>query len=95
MVPVGMVPFTPLVGVIVKATPLQEVAVIAETVAAGLTITVTVKVPPVKEPFTGVTVYVAVWDILVGLKSVPEILLAADPETPPVNPPDTEGAGQE
>ena len=46
-------------------------------------------------PVTGVTVYVAVWKVLVGLTSVPLIFAAAVPVAPPVIPPVTTGKGHE
>ena len=41
-VPAGMIPFTPLVGVTLKLTPLQVMVVIVFTDAAGVMVTVTV-----------------------------------------------------
>ena len=72
VVPVGTIPFVPLTGVAVKATPLQVIAVIGLMVAAGFTVTgtviagtgftvtVTVKCAPWQLPEVGVTVYMAV-----------------------------------
>jgi hypothetical protein len=61
----------------------------------GLTLTVTVKLVPVHGVGdAGVTVYVAVCTVLVGLISVPEINVCPVPETPPVTPPVTTGADQ-
>ena len=61
---------------------------------AGATVTATVKLLPeqVAEE-TGVTVYVAVWLVVVVFVSVPVILLPF-PATPPVIPPVTDGADQ-
>ena len=50
----------PFVGVTVKLTPPQVVAVIALITADGFTFTVTVNVDPTQVPDVGVTVYVAV-----------------------------------
>src|ERR1044071_1702383 len=60
---------------------------------AGLTVTVTVNVDPVHEPDVGVTVYVAVCAVLVGLVNVP-VIDEPDPATPPVIPPVTVGTPQ-
>ena len=78
-------------GVTVKPAALHGVAVMAVTAGFGLTVTVTVKVDPTQVPDVGVTVYVAVCAVLVGLVSVPVILagvptLAAPPVIPPVTP---------
>jgi len=51
VVPVGIVP----VGVYVKPTVVQLVVLCAVTIAAGLTVTVTVKAVPVQLPELGVT----------------------------------------
>jgi hypothetical protein len=66
--------------------PLHIVAVWAGTTGVGSNVTVTVKVPPVQLPETGVTVYVAVCTVFVVLDSVPEIFVAPLPEAPPENP---------
>ena len=87
-------PFTPLVGVTVNNTPLQLTPVIAVTLATGLIVTVTAKLAPVQVPDTGVTVYVALCCVFVGLTKVPLIFTALDPVVPPVNPPVTTGAFQ-
>jgi len=78
-------------GVTVKPAALHGVAVMAVTAGFGLTVTVTVKVDPTQVPDVGVTVYVAVCAVLVGLLRVPVILagvptLAAPPVIPPVTP---------
>jgi hypothetical protein len=73
--------------------PLQIVAVWAGTTGVGFKVTVTVKVPPVQVPETGVTVYVAVCTVLVVLFNVPVICKAPLPVAPPENP-DPDGAGQ-
>ena len=56
--------------------------------------TVTVNELPAHVPDVGVTVYVAVCAVVVGLLSVPLIVLCADPDAPPVTPPVTAGALQ-
>jgi hypothetical protein len=61
----------------------------------GLTVTVTVNGDPVQLPEVGVTVNVAVWEVLVEFVNVPVILFAPLPIAPPVNPADRVGAGQE
>jgi len=94
VVPDGMIPFTPLVGVTVKPVPLQVMEVIALITAVGFTVTVTVKVDPVQLPDNGVTVDVAVCVVLVGFVNNPLILTAVVPLTPPVIPPVTPGAPQ-
>ena len=66
-VPAGTTPFVPLVGVTVNNTPLQLTPVIAVTLATGLIVTVTAKLAPVQVPDTGVTVYVALCWVFVGL----------------------------
>ena len=60
IVPDGITPFTPSVGVILNVPPLQTEVVIAVTVAKGLIVTVNVNCAPVQLPDNGVTVYVAV-----------------------------------
>ena len=47
VVPAGIIPFVPSVGVTLKNTPLQVVVLIAVTAALGLILTVTVNVAPV------------------------------------------------
>ena len=77
----------PSVGVTLKVTPLQVVAVIALIVDPGLMNTVTVKFVPAHAPEIGLTKYVAVTEELVLLVKVPEI--EATPETcdtPPLKP---------
>ncbi|MBK8884447.1 MAG: hypothetical protein IPN67_19440 [Bacteroidales bacterium] len=70
VVPPGTISAPPLTGVIVKAAPLQIVAVLFAIVALGFTVTVTVKVAPAQVPDIGVTVYVAVATALVVFVSV-------------------------
>jgi hypothetical protein len=83
------------VGVALKPTPLHVTAVIALIVAFGFTVTVTVNVAPAPQlTVDGVTVYVAVCVMLVGLLNVPVILDAPEPVVPPVNPPVTLGVPQ-
>ena len=55
VVPAGTIPLVKFVGVAVKATPLQVVAVIALMTALGFTVTVTANTAPVQLPVTGVT----------------------------------------
>jgi len=93
-VPAGTTPFVPLVGVTVNNTPLQLTPVIAVTLAVGLIVTVTAKLAPVHVPDTGVTVYVALCCVFVGLTKVPLMFTAFVPIVPPVNPPVTTGAFQ-
>lgn len=81
----------PLTGVTLNPVPLHAVTVFAAIVGFGFTVTVTVKLVPVHPPDNGVTVYVAVWLVLVGLVSVPVILAAPAPVAPPVSPPVTTG----
>lgn len=59
-----------------------------------MTVTVRVKGTPVQDPAVGVTVYVAVWAIVVGLVSVPKIDAWLVPAAPPVIPPVTTGTPQ-
>ena len=56
MVPAGIVPFTPSVGVTANGTPLQVTAVIALITAPGLSVTVNVNAAPTQLPLVGVTV---------------------------------------
>jgi hypothetical protein len=93
-VPAGTIPLVTLTGVTVKAAALQADVVIAVTAGTGLMVTVTVKVDPVQLPAVGVTVYVAVCGVLVGLVKLPLMLAAAVPAAPPVRPPVTTGAAQ-
>jgi len=89
----GTIPSVPFAGVAVKAEALHTDLVIAVTTGTGLTVTVTVKFDPVHVAVDGVTVYVAVCAVLVGLVRVP----ATDaplPATPPVRPPVTTGTPQ-
>ena len=58
-VPAGTIPFTPLVGVTTKATPLQVTLLIAPIVAFGLIVSEIVKEFPGQVPDTVETVYVA------------------------------------
>ena len=60
VVPDGITPLVPFVGVTLKNTPLQVVVLIGVILAYGLILTVTVNVAPVQVPDNGVTVYVAV-----------------------------------
>ena len=55
-VPAGTIPFTPLIGVILKNTPLQVVPVIALITADGFTVMVIANAAPVQLPDNGVTV---------------------------------------
>ena len=97
VVPAGTRPLAGSAGVTVNVPPLHTVAVMLLIAAFGLTVTVTVKLFPVQLPSAGgdvgITVYVAVCDILVVLVSVPLMLvglpLLADPSGIP---PDTTGA---
>jgi hypothetical protein len=93
-VPDGTIPFVTSTGAVVKLPALQIVAVIFKTAGTGFTRTVTVNVAPVHVPVTGVTVYVAVWNVLVGLTRVLLMFTAAAPVVPPVIPPVTTGSGQ-
>jgi len=56
VVPAGTTPLVPLTGVILKATPVQTVAVIGVIAAAGFTVTVRLKLAPAHVPDVGVTV---------------------------------------
>ena len=82
VVPAGTTPSVTFTGVAVNADALQVVAVMAVIDGFGLTVTVTVKVDPGQLPDVGVTVYVAVCAVFVGLVSVPVILPPA-PALPP------------
>src|ERR1043166_1782730 len=93
VVPAGTIPFVPSTGVTLNAVPLHTVVVIAFIDGFGLTVTVTVNVAPVHEPDVGVTIYVAVCAVLVGLVNVP-VIDEPDPATPPVIPPVTVGTPQ-
>jgi hypothetical protein len=91
VVPGGTIPSVPLVGDTIKPAPLQIVAVIGEITGLGLTDTITVKSGPVQLPAAGVTLYIAVCKVFVGLVSVP-LVLAPLPDEPPERPPVTFGA---
>jgi hypothetical protein len=77
-----------------NATPLQLTPVIAVISAVGLIVTVTVNVAPVQLPDNGVTIYVAVCAVLVGLCRLPFTVVAFVALTPPVSPPVVTGALQ-
>ena len=68
-------PFVPLVGVTVKATPLHVTVVIAATSGVGFSVTITVNVAPTQAPDVGVTRYVTVWVVFVRLLNVPNTIV--------------------
>ena len=94
-VPAGIIPLAPFTGLIVNKIPLQVVADNGVIVAAGFSVTISVKLMPVPQLLIlGVTVYVAVTVELVVLVNVPVILLTNDIcDVPPVKP-DPVGAVQ-
>jgi len=92
VVPAGTTPLVIFIGVEVNVPPLHIVAVMSVTEGIGLTVTVTVNVAPVQLPAVGVTVYIAVCGVFVGLVSVPLMFATAVPAAPPVIPPVTAGA---
>ena len=94
VVPAGTIPFVPFTGVVVNVDPLHTFTVMGLIAGVGFTVTVTVNVLPVQVPEVGVTVYVAVCAVVVGLFNVPVILDAPLPAAPPVIPPVTPGADQ-
>ena len=55
VVPAGMIPFTPSIGVMVNATPLQVTAVIALITDPGLIVTVKLNGVPAQTPDKGLT----------------------------------------
>ena len=67
MVPDNTTPLVPSVGITVNDDPLHALAVIFVIEEAGFTVTVTVKVFPIKAPTLGVIVYVAVAERLLHL----------------------------
>ncbi len=80
---------------VLNDTPLHVVALIGVTAAFGLIVTVTVNVDPVPQlTVVGVTIYVAVCELLVPFAKLPVILAAPLPLAPPVIPPVTLGALQ-
>lgn len=86
----------PLLGVTENEVPEQiAVGVTLAIDGFGFTVTVTVKGEPIQPLVLGVTVYVAVWEISVGLISVPVIEAWALAVVPPVIPPVTVGAAHE
>ena len=85
-------PLVVFTGDTVKPVALQTVAVIFVIAGRGLTVTVTVKAAPTQLPDVGVTLYVAVCGVFVGLVRLPVMLAAAAPAAPPVRPPVTTGA---
>src|SRR5258706_4714319 len=74
--------------------PQREPSIPVGAVGVGSTFTVTVNVFPVQLPDAGVTVYVAVCTVPVGLFKVPLMFDALLPAAPPVIPPVTVGADQ-
>jgi len=56
VVPAGMIPFTPSVGVTVKVIPEQIVVVIAVITEAGLIVTVKLNTGPAHTPEIGETI---------------------------------------
>ncbi len=87
-------PLVILVGLTVNNTPLQLTAVIALITAVGLMVTVTVNAAPVQLPDNGVTIYVAVCAVFVGLVKLPLINDAFVALDKPVIPPVTVGTDQ-
>jgi hypothetical protein len=83
-----------LTGTKFGEVPLQIVVASLGTAGFGFTVTVRVNDGPVQIPEVGVTVYVAVCTVLVGLVSVPFMLAAPMPAAPPVIPPVRIGTGQ-
>ena len=96
VVPTGIIPLVPSVGVIVNSTPLHATVVIAVTDALGLSVTVNWNGAPLPHAAVfGVTVYVALCTLFVGLNNTPLILVVGVRlEAPPVIPPVTIGADQ-
>ena len=97
VVPGGTLFPPPSTGIIVKTSPLQTKGLMLAISATGLTVTVTVNGFPTQKPVVpdvGVTVYVAVCVVFVGLVNVPKIDACAVPAAPPVIPPVTVGALQ-
>ena len=94
--PAGTIPLVPFTGVVENAVPLQLTAVIALTDATGFTVTVNTNVafaPQLTD--VGVTVYVALCAVLVGLVKVPKMFDPPPvPDKPPVSPPVTIGTDQ-
>jgi hypothetical protein len=87
VVPAGIIPFNPSIGVIAKLTPLHVVVVIAFITDPGLIVTVKLNDAPAHTPDTGLTIYVAVTAELVILVKVPVITLTPlTCVTPPVKP---------
>ena len=70
----------------VKVPSLQMMAAWPGKEGRGLMVTTMVKLVPEHVPMDGVTVYVAVWTVLVVLTSVPLIEDNPAPPAPPVNP---------
>ena len=73
VVPAGTIS-APFVGVTVNVTPPQTAVALFEIVGVGFTVNVRVNVGPEQLPNVGVTVYVAVWFVLVGFVRVPPML---------------------
>ena len=95
VVPAGTMPLVTLVGDVLNTIPPHAAIDIAVTTAVGFTVTVNTNdafTPQLTE--VGVTVYVALWAILVGLVSVPLRFTEPAPLPPPVIPPVTIGADQ-
>ncbi len=93
--PDGTIPLVTFVGVTEKATPWQLTADIAVIAAIGFTDTVTVNVAPTPQlTVVGVTIYVAVCCVFVGLFNNPKMLDWPLAELMFVMPPVTVGALQ-
>ena len=93
MVPEGIIPLVIFTGVAVNKLLLHALKFIAVIAGLGFTVTVIGNEAPEQVPVTGVTVYIAVCAVFVGLTNVP-LILAPLPDAPPVNPPVTAGTVQ-
>ena len=94
VVPNGTIPLIPLVGEARNATPLHVTVLIDVIFTRGLSVRVNWNDAPVQPLVNGITVYVALCAVLVGLVRLPLILVCVNAAAPPVTPPVTIGADQ-
>lgn len=83
-----------LTGVTENPASLHTAEVMTDIAGLGFTVTRIVKSTPEQLPEVGVTVYIAVCAVFVGLISVP-LIFGPLPAAPPVRPPVTVGADHE
>ena len=94
VVPNGTIPLIPFVGEARNATPLHVIVLIDVIFTRGLRVSVNWNDAPVQPLVNGITVYVALCAVLVGLVRLPLILVCVNAAAPPVTPPVTIGVDQ-